>query len=176
MMKDSFKVACFLLLLPTFMFMGCSAQEPVGSVGPAVPDLEGALRILRDWEDSGHPPPHDVITDLNRVTVKLFQAGKLEESDIYAHRLLDLTRRDLGRDHPDTLHAMNNIGVVYFLEERYSEAEHIFEEVLRTRKRVLGKHHYHPDTILSAENLAELYRKQGREDKADRLVRAIRGE
>ncbi|MCB2263319.1 MAG: tetratricopeptide repeat-containing protein [Candidatus Thiosymbion ectosymbiont of Robbea hypermnestra] len=175
MMKDNFMIACFLLLLPTLMFMGCST-EPVGSVGSGVPGIEEKLRILRDWEDSGRPPPHDVITDLNRVTVKLFQAGKLEEADAYAHRLVDLTRRDLGRNHPDTLHAMNNIGVVYYLEKRYSEVEPIFEEVLRTRKRVLGKHHHHPDTILSAENLAELYRKQGRKDKADRLVRAIRGE
>jgi hypothetical protein len=50
---------------------------------------------------------------------------------------------------------------------RYREAEAPFEEVLQTRKRVLGVEH--PDTLTSMANLASTYRNQGRWKEAEEL-------
>ena len=57
----------------------------------------------------------------------------------------------------------------YFMQlGRYSEAEPLYVEALRMRKRLLVPEH--PDVALSLNNLAELYRSQGRYEEAEPLL------
>ena len=70
----------------------------------------------------------------------------------------------LGPDHPDTLHARNNLAVAYRSVDRFGEAIELFEQVLAKRKRLLGADH--PDTLGVRNNLAVAYRSVGRLDEA----------
>jgi tetratricopeptide (TPR) repeat protein len=59
----------------------------------------------------------------------------------------------------------------YYLEERaqYSEAEPLYKKALELRQRLLGEEH--PDVATSYNNLAGLYRSQGRYSEAEPLYK-----
>ena len=68
---------------------------------------------------------------------------------------IGVSRRVLGDDHPDTLHTMNNLAIVYRRQGRYEESVPLYVETLQIMKRVLGEEH--PSTLFSINNLADLY-------------------
>ena len=49
--------------------------------------------------------------------------------------------------HPDTLHSMNNLALVYSLQGKYAEAETLHGQNPEIRRRVLGPEHL--DTLAS---------------------------
>ncbi len=64
----------------------------------------------------------------------------------------------LGEDHPDTLHSINNLAVLYSSQSLYAKAEPLYVECLAKRKAKLGDNH--PDTLSSIKNLDNLYKAQ----------------
>jgi Tetratricopeptide repeat len=68
---------------------------------------------------------------------------------------LEMTKRVLGHEHPDTLTSMGNLASTYWNQGRWTEAEELNVQELETRKRVLG--YEHPDTLTSIGNLASTY-------------------
>jgi non-specific serine/threonine protein kinase/serine/threonine-protein kinase len=83
--------------------------------------------------------------------------------------LLDIQRRVLGPEHPDTLMTVNDLVVTLAKEGRYAEAEKSFRELLDIQRRVLGPEH--PDTANSIYNLGCMAALQGRRDEAFSLLR-----
>jgi tetratricopeptide (TPR) repeat protein len=79
-------------------------------------------------------------------------------------RALELRRRELGPDHPDTLAVRNNLALAYYSAGRFPEAIALHEETLKLREAQLGPDH--PDTLTSRNNLAETYRVAGRTAEA----------
>ncbi len=69
-------------------------------------------------------------------------------------RAVDIRRRVLGPQNPDTLTSVHNLAVVLDGEGRYAEAEKLERETLDIRRRVLGPDH--PDTLRSMNNLANV--------------------
>ena len=59
--------------------------------------------------------------------------------------MLEIQKRVLPKDHPDTLWSMNNLAISYAGLNRPAEALKLREEVLEIQKRVLPKDH--PDTL-----------------------------
>jgi len=80
---------------------------------------------------------------------------------------LDLRRRVLGREHPDTLRCMNNLANVYWREGKYPQAEALDDQTLQIERRVLGPKH--PDTLVSMNNLAWVYSDEGKYAQAETL-------
>jgi eukaryotic-like serine/threonine-protein kinase len=91
------------------------------------------------------------------------EAGKQLE------RALDLRRRVLGAEHPDTLTTMSNLAAVYDLEGKFAETEALFSQILEIRRRVLGPEH--PDTLGSMMNLGTVYGDEGKYAQAEALDR-----
>ncbi len=60
-----------------------------------------------------------------------------------------------GKEHPETLRSVTNLGTFYQAQGRYQEAEQLLSRALEASERVLGKEH--PDTLASVHNLANLY-------------------
>jgi eukaryotic-like serine/threonine-protein kinase len=89
------------------------------------------------------------------------EAGKQLE------RALDLRRRVLGPEHPDTLTTMNNLAAVYDIEGKFPETEALFSQILEIRRRVLGPEH--PDTLASMMNLGTVYGDEGQYAQAEAL-------
>jgi hypothetical protein len=74
--------------------------------------------------------------------------------------VLEMSKRVLGDEHPDTITRKANLASTYSDQGRWDEAEMLKLEVLETSKHVLGDEH--PDTITHKANLASTYRNQGR--------------
>ena len=82
-------------------------------------------------------------------------------------QVLDMRKRVLDSEHPDTLTSMANLASTYKNQGRWKEAEELEVLVSDMRKRVLDSEH--PDTLTSMVNLASTYRNQGRWKEAEEL-------
>jgi non-specific serine/threonine protein kinase/serine/threonine-protein kinase len=80
---------------------------------------------------------------------------------------VEIRRRVLGADHPDTLQSMDSLAVFYSQAGRYSEAEKLQTETVEGRRRVLGKEHRL--TLESEDQLAGVYESQGRYPESEKL-------
>ncbi|MCH8852578.1 MAG: tetratricopeptide repeat protein, partial [Planctomycetes bacterium] len=93
--------------------------------------------------------------------------GHYTEAEPHARAAMEICRRLLGKEHPDTLQSMGNLAIVYAQQGRYDEAEPLYVKTLEIRKRVLGEEH--PNTLTSMNNLAMVYESQGRYAEAEPL-------
>ncbi|MEQ8961601.1 MAG: CHAT domain-containing tetratricopeptide repeat protein, partial [Coleofasciculus sp. C2-GNP5-27] len=72
-----------------------------------------------------------------------------------------------GEDHQAIAYSLNELGILYDNQGRYSEAEPLYRQALEMTKRLLGEEH--PHVAQSLNNLALLYRSQGRYSEAEPL-------
>ena len=71
--------------------------------------------------------------------------------------------------------SLNTLAVLYYLQGKYAEAEPLYKRELVLYQKTLGPEH--PDMPKVLENMAELYKKTGREDEARKFeerAKAIR--
>ncbi|MFU8828675.1 MAG: tetratricopeptide repeat protein, partial [Phycisphaerales bacterium] len=66
---------------------------------------------------------------------------------------LEIRRRVLGDEHPDTLNSINNMGSLLNAQGKLAEADPYSREALDGFRRVLGNEH--PNTLLSMYNLGK---------------------
>jgi tetratricopeptide (TPR) repeat protein len=97
--------------------------------------------------------------------------GLYPDAERQMDRVLELRRRVLGEEHPDTLSSMNSMALLYLYEGKYALAEPVFAKVVDLQRRVLGEGH--PDTLTSMSNLTLLYRFQGKYAQAQPLVTKV---
>jgi tetratricopeptide (TPR) repeat protein len=97
--------------------------------------------------------------------------GIYPEAQKQMERTLDLRRRLLGEDHPDTLSTMYGLAFVYRAEGKYAQAEPLASKVLEIRRRLLGEEH--PDTLDSMNALGLLYRFEGKSAQAEALLTEV---
>jgi len=83
--------------------------------------------------------------------------------------LLDVDRRVLGPEHPETLVSQFNLADVLLREGQVHEAGGLQRETLATRARVLGPEN--PDTLESQSNLAGILIREGHYAEAEKLAR-----
>jgi hypothetical protein len=81
---------------------------------------------------------------------------------------LEIRRRSIGGDHPDTLTSIHNLATTYDALGRYADAERLYLEVCEAKRRVLGE--VHPATTLSIARLAGMHVKIKRYDEAESLL------
>lgn len=74
-------------------------------------------------------------------------------------RAIELRRKELGDDHPDTMTSINNMGGLLHARGEIAAVEPYFREALERRRRVLGPDH--ADTLLSLNNMGGLLHAQG---------------
>jgi serine/threonine protein kinase len=67
-------------------------------------------------------------------------------------RSIELRRRLLGEDHPDTLTSMHTLALLGWYRGEYPQADSLFTKILQIRQRVLGQEH--PDTLSAMNDLA----------------------
>ena len=96
--------------------------------------------------------------------------GETSKAEPHLRRNLEIRRKVLGPEHPDTLHAMHNVALLLGYQGKDAEDEQLTRSVLEARRRVLGPEH--ADTLLEANNLAGVLRSRGKLDEAEALFRA----
>jgi len=124
---------------------------------------EGAGRIREDL--SAQPV---VRARLMGVMARVYRAlGLYEPADPLAEEALDLRRRELGDDHPETLGALHDLATQRWNQGRYEEAEPLFQEAMERERRVFGDDD--PRTLRLMNSVANLYSDQGRYAQAESL-------
>ncbi|XP_010560333.1 PREDICTED: nephrocystin-3 isoform X2 [Haliaeetus leucocephalus] len=95
------------------------------------------------------------------------QKGSLCGFALLRQRALQLEELTLGKDTPDNARTLNELGVLYYLQNNLETAELFLKRSLEMRERVLGPDH--PDCAQSLNNLAALYNEKKHYDKAEEL-------
>lgn len=103
----------------------------------------------------------------NTVGMAYTGLGLYPEAAEQLEAALDLRRRALGPEHPDTLRCMSALASVYWREGKYPQAEALDDQTLQIERRVLGPEH--PDTLVSMNNLAWVYSDEGKYPQAEAL-------
>jgi eukaryotic-like serine/threonine-protein kinase len=97
--------------------------------------------------------------------------GMHDEADRHLHSALDIRRRELGPEHPDTLRIMANIGGLRHHQGRFHESELINRQVLEGWVR-LGRQDEAP-ALGVMNNLAQTLSRQGRLPEALEMQRKV---
>ncbi|GAA6619722.1 tetratricopeptide repeat protein [Scytonema sp. NUACC26] len=105
------------------------------------------------------------LNTLNAQVVQLFGQGDLEQAVIVAKQAILLAQSTQTTEHPVYCDSVNNLAELYRIQERYSEAESLYQQALNTRKRLFGEEHI--DVAQSLNNLAALYVSQGHYSQAE---------
>jgi tetratricopeptide (TPR) repeat protein len=93
--------------------------------------------------------------------------GKYRESEKTAFASMEMRRKLLGPDHPDTMKAYFSTGWSMQCQERYEESADVFTEVIKACKKKIGDHHAY--TYTASYYLAESLRGLGEYEQAKRL-------
>jgi serine/threonine protein kinase len=80
------------------------------------------------------------------------QLQRFKEADEAQRAVIELRKRVLGPEHPDTLNAMSNLAYSYDRQGRWQEAKEMLEKLLEIHERTLGPEH--EDTLKTLNNLA----------------------
>ncbi len=141
--------------------------------GPSTkPDLDlkvrtalerAAARIGGKFE--GQPEVEAAIRETMGQTYQ--ELGLYPEARTQLERALDLDRRVLGAENPETLKTMSRLGTTARLQGKYPEAEALLGKALATQRRVLGPEH--PVTLGSMNDLASVYQEEGKYPQAEAL-------
>ena len=109
----------------------------------------------------------ELARSLNNLAVLYDSQGRYEQAEPLYIQALELRKRILGENHPDTASSLNNLAILYYSQGRYESAEPLYIQALELTKRILGENH--PDTASNLNNLAILYYSQGRYELAEPL-------
>jgi tetratricopeptide (TPR) repeat protein len=91
---------------------------------------------------------------MHNLACSLRGQGKYAEAEQILREVLDVQRRVLGPEHPDTLHTMGNVGFSLGEQGKYADAEQMYRELLNVQRRVLRP--MHPKTLATVSILASL--------------------
>ena len=103
----------------------------------------------------------------NKFIFVMGEFGDWNNAELLAIDVVNMRKKLLGAEHPDTLLSMGNLAINYYDQGKFNEAEQLEVQVLDMWKKLLGAEH--PKTLTSMGNLASTYRDQGKFDKAEQL-------
>jgi eukaryotic-like serine/threonine-protein kinase len=99
--------------------------------------------------------------------------GKYEQAEQLLTQVLEIQRRVLAPENPDTLRSMSDLGAVYHDESKDDLAEPLLIKALELRRRVLGP--ANPDTLETMGALAEVELTKQKYADAEPLLREAVG-
>ena len=100
--------------------------------------------------------------------------GSTREAQPLFEKALEIRRRLLTDDHPDTANSYNNLATNLHDQGKYAQAQPLFEKALEIRRRLLTDDH--PDTAVSYNNLAVNLNAQGKYAPGPAAVREGAGD
>lgn len=107
------------------------------------------------------------LRNLTNLAEALSETGKLTEAEeLYSTSVLG-REKVLGKDHPETLVALQNYGLILEAKRKFQEAEIVYRECLTRRERLYGK--LNPASCSTAFVLADMIRKLNRLNEAKEL-------
>jgi non-specific serine/threonine protein kinase/serine/threonine-protein kinase len=136
----------------------------LGMLADAEPLLEQALATEGELVDQ-----REKARALQALAWLYLQRGRYDEAEQQYLRGLEIRRRELGEEHPDTAAMMSALGNLYRIQARWNEADELLPSALEILQRMAGRDD--PKTLTAMGNLAELRREQGRNGEAGALFK-----
>jgi tetratricopeptide (TPR) repeat protein/CHAT domain-containing protein len=131
-------------------------------------DYPAVAKIARELGGKATPSGQD-LRDLSQKIQELENAGRLGDALALAQKFVALARQRYGEDHTEYATAMSWLGVLYYSQRDYAEAEPLYKHALAIDEKALGPDH--PDVGRNLNNLGQLYRDQGRYAEAEPLYK-----
>lgn len=94
--------------------------------------------------------------------------GLYAEAKPHLERSLEIRRRILGSDHPDTVRSLWRFATLEARRQDYESAETHYQETIEIQRRVLGAEH--PDRLEAMQDLGWLISVRGRHQQGEKLV------
>jgi serine/threonine protein kinase/Tfp pilus assembly protein PilF len=151
--------------------------SPRTQAGPArKPDPELTVRDALDRAAARIPgkfPSQPAVEASIRHTIGLTyrDLGLYAEARQQLERAVELRRRVLGAEHPDTVSSMSELGLLYFSEGKFARAEALLTPVLAIQRRDRGTEH--PETLATMNDLAIIAGRQGDYARAVTLLDGV---
>jgi len=143
--------------------------NPEQAKGADITLLRGILDTASQRLAEGVIEDELVAAELHALTGRVYLSiGLHPEAELHLPVALELRKRVLGEEHPNTLTSMNHLANLYHSQGRLAEAEPLFLRTLEIQKRVQGEEH--KNTLTSMSGLAALYESQGRYAEAEPLM------
>ena len=111
--------------------------------------------------------------DRARITLNtasyLLRVAEYAAAEKIGRTAVVLCEKTPGREHPDTLASVDNLGLVLASQGIYEEAEAMHRGALEGKEKVLGVDH--PDTLTSVNNLGLVRKRQGKYEEGEAMHR-----
>jgi tetratricopeptide (TPR) repeat protein len=104
-----------------------------------------------------------------KVARCLYNDGRWKEAEYLIGLVMEIQKKVLGPEHPDTLLSMGLFALLLKCLGKYDEAEPIYRQTLELTKKVHGLEH--PETLRSMGNLAGLLRSRDKYEEAEPMYR-----
>jgi non-specific serine/threonine protein kinase/serine/threonine-protein kinase len=156
--------------IATFMSGMFKVSDPSAARGNSITAREILDRASKEI-DTGLSKDPELQSQMMQTMGDVYQSlGLYPEAQSLLTRAVDIRRRVLGPEKPETLASMSSLGGNLRAQGRYPEAEKLDRETLDIRRRVLGPEH--PDTLRSINDLSAVLVAEGRFPEAEKLLRA----
>ncbi|XP_066889886.1 nephrocystin-3 isoform X4 [Kogia breviceps] len=143
------------------------SENAYGAEHPHIARELEALATLYQKQNKYEQAEH-----FRKKSFKIRQKATRRKGNLYGfallrRRALQLEELTLGKDTPDNARTLNELGVLYYLQNNLETADQFLKRSLEMRERVLGPDH--PDCAQSLNNLAALCNEKKQYDKAEEL-------
>jgi tetratricopeptide (TPR) repeat protein len=109
------------------------------------------------------------ISLLDRIGRCEWELGRYEAATFTHMQLLERRVKVLGKEHPETLVSMNEVGVALDGQGKHVEAEQMHRKTLALNEKVLGREH--PSTLVSMNRIGIALDNQGKHAEAEQMHR-----
>ena len=155
--------------IATFMTGMFKVSDPSAARGNSITAREILDKASKEI-DTGLSKDPELQAQMMQTMGDVYRSlGLYPQAQSLLTRAVDIRRRVLGPQHPDTLTSMYSLGGNLEVQGRYAEAEKLDRETLDTQRRALGLEH--PDTLRSMDRLADVLDEEGRDAEAEKLER-----
>ena len=152
-------------------------EDLLGAAEPSAEVGKGKDVLLREVMDASSPAIGRKFSDQPEAEAKIRHTlgetfeklGQYDKAELHMRRALDLRRRTLGDDHPDTRLSITYLGVVFLRQGKFGEAEKFLREAVERSRRVLNELDH--AALVSITSLGDLLQSQGQFVEAEKCHR-----
>jgi tetratricopeptide (TPR) repeat protein len=142
-----------------------SFRASQGRLEEAVSLLETALNAIRSQRGERDPGVVNLKSSLGQLYLL---EGRFNEAEALLREVNEVHKASLAPQNLDRIVSASSLGYLYMLEARYESAEPILRQTMSDSQK-LGDSH--PVLAFTLSNLADLYRSEGKPERADPLYK-----